>query len=86
MPNHVHLLASFRSQQSLIEQCDSWLHFTAKEVNRALSRKGKLWQQEPFDHLVRSPRQYEYLRNYIRLNGPKANLAHGEYLYRRYRS
>ncbi|TWT68190.1 transposase [Crateriforma conspicua] len=84
MPNHVHLLASFRSQQSLVEQCDSWLHYTAREVNRALSQKGKLWQQEPFDHLVRNPRQYEYLRNYIRMNGPKAKLAAGEYLYRRH--
>ncbi|KAA5540247.1 hypothetical protein FYK55_21700 [Roseiconus nitratireducens] len=84
MPNHVHLLASFASEDSLVAQLDSWLHFTARQINRALNQTGKFWQQEPFDHLVRSPEQYEYLRKYIRDNGKKAGLKRGEYLYRRY--
>ncbi len=82
MPNHVHLLASFATQDSLAKQCDSWLHFSARQINLALGRKGKFWQQEPFDHLVRNPAQYEYLRTYIRQNGSKAGLRANEYLYR----
>ena len=84
MPNHVHLLASFPDEESLVTQCDSWLHFTARQINLQLQQKGKFWQQEPFDHLVRSPEQYEFLRDYIRDNGKKAKLNAGEYLYRRY--
>ena len=84
MPNHVHLLAAFGTEDALITQCDSWLHYTAFRINQQLSEKGKFWQQEPFDHLVRSPDQYAYLRKYIADNGKKARLSPGEYLYRRY--
>jgi type I restriction enzyme R subunit len=84
MPNHVHLLAVFPTEEAMFTQCDSWLHFTAVKINKALGTKGKFWQQEPFDHLVRSLEQYEYLRTYIADNPHKAHLLHGEYLYRRY--
>jgi type I restriction enzyme R subunit len=84
MPNHVHLLAVFPSEQALKEQCDSWLHYTAFRINQALGEKGKFWQQEPFDHLVRSPEQYEYLRQYIAENPRMAGLRPGEYHYRRF--
>lgn len=85
MPNHVHLLAVFRSPELLKTQCDSWLHFTAVQINQVLKRKGKFWQQEPFDHLVRSAEQYEYLRNYIVQNPAKACLQPREYYYRRFK-
>jgi len=84
MPNHVHLLAAFVSEDALVAQCDSWLHFSARQINRALGRKGKFWQSEPFDHLVRNVEQYEYLREYIRDNPIKARLKEGEYVYREY--
>lgn len=84
MPNHVHLLAAFATAETLKEQCDSWLHYTAVQVNRKIGEKGKFWQQEPFDHLVRSLEQYEYLRQYIADNPEKSHLQPGEFLYRRY--
>ena len=84
MPNHVHLLAVFQNEEGMREQCDSWLHFTAVQINRAMGEKGKFWQQEPFDHLVRSPEQYHYLRKYIAKNPQKAKLTTGEYHYRCY--
>jgi type I restriction enzyme R subunit len=84
MPNHVHLLAVFGTAEILKDQCDSWLHYTAFKINKSIGTKGRFWQQEPFDHLVRSPEQYEYLRQYIADNPRKAGLPPGEYLYRRY--
>jgi type I restriction enzyme R subunit len=84
MPNHVHLLASFSTEEAMKTQCDSWLHYTASQINKQLGQKGKFWQQEPFDHLVRSLEQYEYLRRYIAENPIKAKLRRGEYFYRRY--
>ena len=65
-------------------QCDSWLHYTAFQINKRSGQKGKFWQQEPFDHLVRSIRQYEYLRRYISENPAKARLEPGDYYFRRF--
>lgn len=84
MPNHVHLLAAFPGQVEMAKQFYSWLHYTAFKVNKAVGSKGHFWQQEPFDHLVRSVHQYEYLRKYIEENPAKANLVAGEFIYRRY--
>ncbi|MEZ6032662.1 MAG: transposase [Planctomycetaceae bacterium] len=81
MPNHVHLIAQFRQGYTCTEQCVSWLKFTATKINRALERKGHFWQSEPFDHLVRSVEQFQYLRWYIRNNGPRAHLKPEEYRY-----
>ncbi|MGI9325337.1 MAG: transposase [Pseudomonadales bacterium] len=84
MPNHVHLLAAFASDDAMREQFDSWLHYTAFRINQRIGEKGHFWQQEPFDHLVRSPEQYEYLRDYIANNPIKANLRDREFIYRKY--
>jgi REP element-mobilizing transposase RayT len=79
MPNHVHVLVAFPSDDAMLEQCDSWKHFTAAKINRVLGRKGRFWLQEAFDHLVRSQQQYDYLRGYLASNPEKANLRPGEY-------
>ena len=84
MPNHVHLLAAFASDDAMREQFDSWLHYAAFRINQQIGEKGHFWQQEPFDHLVRSGQQYEYLRDYIADNPKKAKLREAEYIYRRY--
>ena len=83
MPNHAHLLVAFEDPEAMKLQCDSWLHYTVHEINTVLGRSGKFWQQEPFDHLVRSLRQYEYLRKYVADNPSKAKLRSGEYYYRK---
>ena len=81
MPNHVHLLAAFRDADQMLEQCDSWKHFTATQINRRLKRKGRFWQQDAFDHLVRSVEQFEHLRRYIARNPVKARLPPGDYIH-----
>jgi putative transposase len=74
MPNHVHVLVAFPDENSMLRQCDSWKHFTALKINRALNRKGRLWQQDGFDHLVRSTEQFDCLRSYLENNPKRANL------------
>ena len=54
MPNHVHLLAAFFSEETMLKQCESWKHYTAKTINLALGRKGRFWGRDAFDQLVRS--------------------------------
>jgi putative transposase len=45
MPNHVHVLAAFPDEESMLPQCDGWKHFTAAEINRATGCRGRFWQQ-----------------------------------------
>jgi putative transposase len=79
MPNHVHVLAAFLDEDSMLKQCDSWKHFTAVKINRALNRRGRFWQQDGFDHLVRSIEQFDYLRRYLAENPRRARLSSNEF-------
>jgi len=81
MPNHVHLLACLIGGTQVEAQCHSWKKYTATQINRYLGTCGRLWQEESFDHLVRSPEQFEYLQRYIAENPLKANLKPGDYLH-----
>jgi len=81
MPNHAHLLAAFPDEDAMLKQCESWKHYTAGKINRALGQSGRFWQQDGFDHLVRSADQFDYLRKYIADNPRKANLKPGEYVH-----
>ena len=81
MPNHVHLLAAFVDEGGMLELCASWKHFTARELNRARGRTGRFWQQDGFDHLVRSVPHFNAFRQYIADNPKKAGLRAGEFLH-----
>ena len=58
-----------------------WKKFTAAKINGTLGCRGRFWQEESFDHLVRSPDEFEHLRRYIAENPLKANLRKSEYFY-----
>jgi len=81
MPNHVHMLCSFPNEDAMLAQCASWKHYTAVHMNRRLGRGGRLWQQDGFDHLVRSQPQFQHLREYIAANPKKAGLRPGEFIH-----
>ena len=74
MPNHVHVLVAFLDEATMLKQCTSWKHFTATQINKAIGRSGSFWQQDGFDHLVRSPEACDHLRRYIADNPRRANL------------
>jgi putative transposase len=81
MPNHVHVLACFPDEKAMLAQCKSWKHYAARKINRCLKQKGRFWQQDSFDHLLRSEKQFEYLRQYIAGNPEKARLQAGEFVH-----
>jgi type I restriction enzyme R subunit len=81
MPNHVHLLACLLGATQIERQCWSWKKFAAGKINQAIGGRGRFWQEESFDHLVRSAEQFECLQRYIADNPVKAGLSQGEYLY-----
>ena len=80
MPNHVHLLVAFRNEETMLQQCESWKRFTATRLNAALGRKGRFWQSDAFDHLVRHEAQHIRLRQYLAENPIKAKLRDDEYI------
>jgi putative transposase len=74
MPNHVHLLLEPKVPLSKITK--GIKGSTARLANALLGRQGKrFWQDESFDHWVRSGRGFDRIQSYIELNPVKAGLA-----------
>jgi REP element-mobilizing transposase RayT len=74
MPNHVHLLVT--PQVVATRWLGPLKGFIAHEANRILGRSGKsFWQDESYDHLVRSDAEFERIRGYIESNPVKAGLV-----------
>lgn len=66
--NHVHVILTPLGEHSLSSILHSWKSFTAHKIHLPGSR-GQLWQEESFDHIVRSPESLERFRQYIREHG-----------------
>ncbi len=79
MPNHVHVLVRPLGENTLSEILHSWKSFTAKQINAALGREGKVWQDESFDNIVRDEPALEKFSAYIQENPAQASLAEGEF-------
>ena len=79
MPNHVHFIAAFRDEPALLKQSTEWKRFTARSINRSTGRNGEFWQLDQFDHLIRSPEQFEHYRKYIVNNPRQANIKAGRF-------
>jgi len=68
MPNHVHLVVCLLGETQIETQCQSWKRFSAQWINLELKRQGRFWREESFDHLIRSPEQFEAIQRYITSN------------------
>jgi REP element-mobilizing transposase RayT len=74
MPNHVHLMVT--AHAPLARWLGSLKGFTAHAANQILGLTGRpFWQDESFDHVVRSERELERIRAYIEENPVRAGLA-----------
>jgi REP element-mobilizing transposase RayT len=71
MPNHVHILCGLLQGYELKDLLHSIKSFTANKANALLHRKGRFWQREYYDHVVRDRREYGATMQYI-LNNPAA--------------
>jgi len=80
MPNHVHILAAFATDDAMLQQCTSWKRFSAHQINTMTKRTGEFWQVEQFDHLVRSEEHFHRYQRYIADNPRAAGLAEGQYV------
>mgnify|MGYP000172409250 CR=1 FL=1 len=79
MPNHLHALVAVVDDRGPDRLGKSWRRYSAVHINRRLGRQGSLWQEEGFDHLVRSPDSFVRFRDYILENPRRAGLKAGQY-------
>ncbi len=80
MPDHVHLLLSpLRDSDgnlySLIEILQGIKSASAHSLNRALGRSGPVWQEQSFDHVLRSVESYDEKVEYMRQNPVRRGLV-----------
>lgn len=74
MPNHVHLLII--PIPSVTKIMRGIKGISARDANRILGRQGQVfWQDESFDHWVRSEEEFWKIKRYIENNPVRAGLA-----------
>ena len=93
MPDHVHMIFTplvnqqAREIYSLASIMDAIKEAASHKVNRALGRKGSVWQAESFDHVLRSSESIDAKIAYILANPVRAGLVNNcedyEWLWRR---
>jgi REP element-mobilizing transposase RayT len=80
MPDHVHLLLT------PLQDENGWPYglplilklikgISARNINRLQSRSGPVWQEESFDHVLRTNESFEEKLEYIRQNPVRRGLA-----------
>jgi len=74
MPNHTHVVVQPLPGYSLATIIHSWKSYTATVANRRLRRSGPFWQHEPYDHIIRSAKEYSFQVDYVWRNPEKAGL------------
>jgi REP element-mobilizing transposase RayT len=86
MPDHVHLVLTPLSDEygpySVSEIMQSLKSESAHLINRALARTGRVWQDESFDHVLRSNESVENAIEYLMQNPISAGLAKDPFEYR----
>jgi REP element-mobilizing transposase RayT len=81
MPDHVHMIFTplinreAMEVYSLAEIMDAVKGASAHKVNRALGRRGRVWQPESFDHVLRSSENLDAKIGYVLENPVRLGLV-----------
>ena len=81
MPDHVHLILTplvcveQAKMFPLNEVLGSIKKYCARQINEGLARSGHLWQQESFDHVIRSSESLDAKVAYVLANPVRAGLV-----------
>jgi len=75
MPNHLHLLLTPHEDVSLSDIIKNLKGYTARKINKCLSRTGHVWQPDYFDRYIRDEEHYNKTVRYIEKNPVKARLV-----------
>jgi putative transposase len=76
MPDHVHLFCSAEMDaKPLPKFVQAWKQWTSKRITRELDVTGPVWQEQFFDHVLRSSESYSQKWEYLRENPVRAGLV-----------
>jgi len=75
MPDHLHFIASLAIGEALPKLMHSLKSYAAKEINRCLGKKGKVWQRGFYSHGVRNEKDILEKISYLMQNPVKARLC-----------
>lgn len=76
MPNHIHLVFELLSKDKLVgDIMASIKRYSAKNANELLKFKGRFWQAESFDRLVRNEKELYNIIKYVLRNPVNAGLV-----------
>jgi len=81
MPNHVHVRFWRFDGERLASIRGSWKKFTSRRINARMNRRGTLWQDESYDHLISNEPEFARAVQYIWDNPRKAGLADWPWVY-----
>jgi REP element-mobilizing transposase RayT len=65
MNDHVHVLLNTMEPYRLEDVIHSWKSFTANRMQRDHARRGRVWQDEYFDRIVRDEKELAQKFDYI---------------------
>jgi putative transposase len=76
MPDHVHFFCSAElDAKTLPIFMQRWKEWTSKRIVRELKLSGRIWQEEFFDHVLRSVESYSQKWDYVKENPVRAGLV-----------
>jgi putative transposase len=78
MPYHVHFFCSAElGAKALPTFMQGWKQYTSKRMARELKLSRTIWQEEFFDHVLRSSESYSQKWDYVKENPVRAGLVEG---------
>jgi REP element-mobilizing transposase RayT len=75
MPDHVHLIFRLLEAHELSQVLHHIKGSSARQINLMLQRRGPVWSDESFDHIIRQTEELEEKLQYIRQNPVKRGLV-----------
>jgi putative transposase len=76
MPDHVHFFCRAElDAKTLPIFMQAWKQWTSKRILRELNSASHIWQEEFFDHVLRSSESYSEKWDYVRENPVRAGLV-----------
>jgi REP element-mobilizing transposase RayT len=76
MPDHVHFFCSAELDAKMLPTfMQAWKQWTSKRIAREVRLLGNVWQEEFFDHVLRSSESYSQKWDYVKENPVRAGLV-----------
>ncbi len=75
MPDHFHALVVPETPQTISQLMQTVKGFSAREINKSRSSKGRVWQTSFYDRVIRNEDQLEATLAYIEANPVEAGFV-----------